>query len=599
MKTSSKSSPQQSKSTLAEAMKATRRTFIFVGVFSAAINLLFLTQPFYMMQMFDRVLPSRSFDTLVFLTVIAFTGIALLAFLDFLRQRLLARVNSFLDQALAPEAFERAISNTLRGKTYGTEALRDLNAVRGFLSSPGVTAIFDAPWTPLYLIVIFMVHPVLGAFAAGGALLMLVIAFTNEIATRAPLRESGLAQMRAMRRVESTGRNAEAVSAMGMLPNLARLWATDNLDVNQHQETASNRTAAVMALTKFVRLLLQLGILASGGWLVVQQELTAGAMVSASLIFGRALAPVEQALGAWRGFVVARAAYDRVRQFFAEAAPGAEGMTLPDPTGVLQVERVTYAIPGTDRLIVKGVSFEVKPGQALAMLGPSGAGKSTLARLMVGLLRPTAGNVRLDSADVWLWNRNDLGRSIGFVPQNVELFAGTIAQNIARMGDPDKLDSKEVVRAAEIAGVHELVLRMPKGYDTDIGESGALISAGQRQRIALARAIYGRPRFFVLDEPNSNLDFEGEEALVRAVQHLKEEGCSIVLITHRPSLVECVDRVVVLRDGVVMLSGERTAVLERMRINDAQRLAATAPPAVPPPDAPSPPPRRLRQVKAL
>ena len=590
-----KTSPQQSNNTLAEAIKATRRTFVFVAMFSVAINLLFLTQPFYMMQMFDRVLPSRSFDTLIFLTMIAFTGIALLAFLDFLRNRLLARVNSFLDQALAPEAFERAISNTLRGKSYGTEALRDLNVVRGFLGSTGVTAIFDAPWTPLYLIVIFMIHPALGGFAAGGALLMLVIAFTNEIATRAPLRESGLAQMRAMRRVEATGRNAEAVSAMGMLPSLARLWANDNLDVNQHQERASNRTTAVMALTKFVRLLLQLGILASGGWLVVQQELTAGAMVSASLIFGRALAPVEQALGAWRGFVVARAAYDRVRQFFSETAPGGEGMTLPEPTGVLQVERVTYAIPGTDRLIVKGVSFDVKPGQALAMLGPSGAGKSTLARLMVGLLRPTAGNVRLDSADVWLWNRNDLGRSIGFVPQNVELFAGTIAQNIARMGDAD---SKEVVRAAEIAGVHELVLRMPKGYDTDIGESGSLLSAGQRQRIALARAIYGRPRFFVLDEPNSNLDFEGEEALVRAVQHLKEEGCSVVLITHRPSLVECVDRVVVLRDGVVMLSGERTAVLERMRVNDAQRLAATATPAVPPPDSPTPQ-KRLRQVKAL
>ncbi len=595
MKTSSKSSSQQPKSTLVDAIKATRRSFIFVGMFSAAINLLFLTQPFYMMQVFDRVLPSRSFDTLIFLTAIAFIAIALLAFLDFLRQRLLARVNSFLDQALAPEAFERAISNTLRGKAYGTEALRDLNAVRGFLGSSGVTAIFDAPWTPLYLIVIFMIHPALGGFAAGGALLMMVIAFTNEIATRVPLRESGLAQMRAMRRVESTGRNAEAVSAMGMLPNLARLWATDNLDVNHHQERASNRTSAVMAITKFIRLVLQLGILASGGWLVVQQELTAGAMVSASLIFGRALAPVEQALGAWRGFVVARAAYDRVRQFFSEAAPGSEGMTLPDPTGVLQVERVTYAIPGTDRLIVKGVSFDVKPGQALAMLGPSGAGKSTLARLMVGLLRPTAGNVRLDSADVWLWNRNDLGRSIGFVPQNVELFAGSIAQNIARMGEPD---SKEVVRAAEIAGVHELVLRMPKGYDTDIGESGALLSAGQRQRIALARAIYGRPRFFVLDEPNSNLDFEGEEALVKAVQHLKDEGCSVVLITHRPSLVECVDRVVVLRDGVVMLSGERTAVLERMRVNDAQRLAANATPAVPPPDA-SAPPKRLRQVKAL
>jgi PrtD family type I secretion system ABC transporter len=382
--------------------------------------------------------------------------------------------------------------------------------------------------------------------------------------------------MRAMRRAESAGRNAEAITAMGMLPQITRLWSLDSQELAAHQERAAGRSSLLLALTKLLRLALQLAIIGAGCWLVVQQELTTGAMLAASMVFGRALGPVEQALGAWRGFVTARAAYDRVRQFFAEGTGGNSAMSLPVPRGRLQVDRLTYAVPGSERLILKGVAFDLQPGQAIAVIGPSGAGKSTLARMLVGLLKPTAGHVRLDSADVWLWNRAELGRWIGFVPQDVELFAGTIAQNIARM---DTVDPEEIVRAAQLADVHDLVLRMPKGYDTEIGEGGALLSAGQRQRIALARAVYGRPRLLVLDEPNSNLDHDGEQALTQTVERLKADGCSVVLVTHRQGLLGCVDKVVVLRDGVVMLSGERGAVLERLQKGTAPGAAPVIPPA--------------------
>jgi PrtD family type I secretion system ABC transporter len=444
------------------------------------------------------------------------------------------------------------------------------------------------------------------------------LAFANQFATRGALRETSAAHMRAMRRIEATGRNAEVVTAMGMLPNLAQAWAREHRQASKQSERAAASASLFTALTRFTRLMLQLGCLALGAWLVTRHEASIGAMMAAALVFNRALAPVEQMMGGWRQFALARSAYDRLRRFFGETPPPADGMPLPEPKGRLQVERVSFAIPGTDRLVIKGVSFDLEPGEALAIVGPSGAGKSTLARLMVGLDRPTVGHVRLDAADVWLWDRQDLGRWIGFVPQDVELFAGTIAENIARMGKPDPF---EVTRAAKLAGVHEMILRTPKGYDTDIGESGSMLSAGQRQRVALARAVYGGPRYFVFDEPNSNLDQEGEEALVRTIQKLKENGAAIILITHRPSLVSCVDKMVVLRDGVVMMQGTRSEVLERLGRRDQQQriaagrnaeampplqaprtaaAAASATPAATPstPQRPLPnPPNRLRPMK--
>lgn len=559
-----------------QALGASRRAFLVAGLFGAAINLLFLTIPLYMMQVFDRVLASRSFDTLVFLTLMALAGISLLAFLDYQRARILARIVAFLDIALAPAAFDRAIGGALRGRSHAAEGLRDLATLRGFLGSVGVHALFDAPWTPIYLVVVVLIHPVLGAIAALGALALLAVALINELATRAPLRAASEAQIRAMRRVEASGRNAEAITAMGMLPGLARGWAEENDAAIAGQEKAARRGGALLALTRFLRLLLQLLFLAVGAWLVVGQDLTAGAMIAGSLIYGRALAPLEQALGAWRGFVHARGAYARLVGFFAETGTGPAPMALPDPVGHLEVERLSYAPPGSDRLLLKGVGFEVAPGEALGLLGPSGAGKSTLARLLVGLLRPNAGQVRLDGADIWLWDRVALGRHVGYVPQDVELFAGTIARNIARMGP---VEPEAVVRAARLADLHEAILRMPKGYDTEIGEGGALLSAGQRQRVALARAVYRMPRLVVLDEPNSNLDRAGEQALIAAIERLKTAGAAVVLVTHRQTLLGCVDKLVVLRDGVVLLAGARAQVLDRLQAGGmpAQIAAPAAP----------------------
>jgi PrtD family type I secretion system ABC transporter len=559
-----------------QALGASRRAFLVAGLFGAAINMLFLTIPLYMMQIFDRVLASRSFDTLVFLTLMALAGISLLAFLDYQRARILARIVAFLDIALAPAAFGRAIGGALRGRGYAAEGLRDLATLRGFLGSVGVHALFDAPWTPIYLVVVVLIHPVLGAIAALGALALLAVALINELATRGPLRAASEAQIRAMRRVEASGRNAEAITAMGMLPGLARSWAEENDAAIAGHETAARRGGGLLALTRFLRLLLQLLFLAVGAWLVVGQDLTAGAMIAGSLIYGRALAPLEQALGAWRGFVHARGAYGRLVGFFAETSAGPAPMALPDPVGHLEVERLSYAPPGSDRLLLKGVGFEVAPGEALGLLGPSGAGKSTLARLLVGLLRPNAGQVRLDGADIWLWDRVALGRHVGYVPQDVELFAGTIARNIARMGN---VDPDAVVRAARLADLHEAILRMPKGYDTEIGEGGALLSAGQRQRVALARAVYRMPRLVVLDEPNSNLDRAGEQALIAAIDRLKAAGAAVVLVTHRQALLGCVDKLVVLRDGVVLLAGARAQVLDRLQ-------AGGMPPQIAAPAAP-------------
>lgn len=557
----------RSRDALSRAIAASRTACLVVAGFSAVINVLCLTIPIYMMQVFDRVLTSRSFDTLVLLTMIATAAAGLHALLEFLRSRLLFRVSGFLDQALSLLAFERAIAGIQRGQAYAVEALRDLATLRGFIGGAGIAAIVDAPWTPVFLVAIWMIHPALGTFAAIGATLLLVVAALNEAATRTPLRESGLAHMRAMKRIEAAGRGAELLMAMGMTGDVGRSWAADVATAADLQERVSRRGATLLAIAKFLRLVLQVGMLAIGGWLVVRQELAAGAMVAASLLLGRALSPVEQAIGAWRSVVAARAAHDRLRRFFAESSDTVDAMPLPALEGQVEVETLSYAAPGSDRLILKGVGFALRPGQVLAIIGPSGTGKSTLARLLVGLLRPTAGNVRLDGADAWLWNRDDLGRAVGFLPQTIDLFAGTIARNIARMGDGDP---REIVRAAKIAGINDMVLRLPRGYDTEIGDGGNLLSAGQRQRIALARAIYGRPKLLVLDEPNSNLDFEGEEALARAVRQIASEGSTVVLITHRASLLDCADQVVALREGAVWLAGERASVLEQLRSRDSK-----------------------------
>jgi PrtD family type I secretion system ABC transporter len=536
-----------------------RGAFGWVGLFSLCINLLMLSVPLYMLQLFDRVLASQSRETLVFLTIMAIVAVLVLGLMELARSRLLVRVSQWLEHRLAPEVFERSTSAALYGRPYRTEALRDVQQLRSFLAGSPIFSLFDAPWVPIYLLVIFLLHPLIGLVALSGAVLLFGFALLNEVLTRTPLRLANRAATDAMQRAEATVRNAEAVDAMGMMPGAVARWSAENDRALERQVEASDRAGTVLALSKFLRLALQIAVLAVGALLVVRHQLTGGAMIAGSILTSRALAPVEQAIGTWKQVVGARAAYGRLKGLFREVGLRAKGMALPSPRGHVSVERVTFAYPGTGRPVLKGVDLELEPGEALAIVGPSAAGKSTLARLLIGVWPPSAGAVRLDGADVHAWNREDFGRYVGYLPQDVELFAGTVRDNIARLGDALPA---AIVEAAEMAGVHEMILRLLKGYETEIGEQGAVLSAGQRQRVALARALLGRPRLLVMDEPNSNLDREGEEALSNAIAAVKASGGTVVIVAHRPSILAHVDKILVLRSGQVEAFGARNDVLK-------------------------------------
>ncbi|MCU0983401.1 MAG: type I secretion system permease/ATPase [Acetobacteraceae bacterium] len=546
---------------LQQAVRACRSQFVVVGVFSLFVNLLMLTTSIYMMQVFDRVLATRSTDTLLFLTLIAIGATLLMALLEFARGQLLTRCAAWIEQTVAPEAFSRAIEAQLRNRPYRMEAMRDLAVCRGFVQSPGMTSLYDVPWVPIYLAVIFVLHPILGWIATAGAIILFLLTLANEWMTSNLLKKANVAAMAAQRRSESVVRNAEVIDSMGMLPNVLQRWHDGVMRMMPAQQSAADRAGVIMGLTKFFRLTVQIAVLGAGALLVLENALTAGAMIAGSIIMGRALAPVEQMIGAWKQLVSARQSYRRLSAHLTLPRIRPGGMPLPEPSGRLALERVTYAFPGTNVPIIKGVGFALEPGDSCAIIGPSAAGKTTLIRLVIGVLEPNAGTVRLDGANVFQWLREDFGRHVGYLPQDVELFDGTVVENIARMGTPDP-DS--VFAAAKLAGCHEMILKLPKGYETEIGESGTFLSGGQRQMIGLARALYGRPKLVVLDEPNSNLDGDGEQALLRALEHIKQAGTTVVLVSHRPALVQGVDKVVVLRDGMVEMFGPRQEVLKRL-----------------------------------
>ncbi len=551
-------------------VKGTLRPYlVFAGLFSLVINLLLLAPPLYMLQVFDRVLSSRSEETLLALSVAAVVAVLVMALLDMLRARLLAAAGAALDRRLGPRVLEGLLAQTARlsGAAY-LNGLRDVATLRGFLGGTGLVAIFDAPWLPLFLLLIFLFHPLLGAVALAGAVSMALLAWLNERLTRRPLERAQGEARRAGRFIDANVRNAEVVSALGMLPAVTRRWMRLNDAALREQLRASGVGGTLTGLTKFARQVIQLAMLATGAWLVVDQHVTSGIMIAATIILGRALAPVETLVAGWRGLVEARAAWRRLDELLAGNPPAEPGTELPVPRGELRVEAVTFGLKSGERPIVRNVSFALAPGESLGLIGPSASGKSTLARLLVGVWKPQAGTVRLDGADVAVWPRERLGPHIGYVQQDVELFGGTVAENIARLGEADPA---EVVRAAQRAHVHDLVLRLPKGYDTEIGESGQSLSPGQRQRIALARALYGDPRLVILDEPNANLDHEGEEALLRTLRELRADGVTIVVIAHRPSLLREVDRMLVLREGAVEVFGPRNEVMGRVT-----RAAVTA-----------------------
>lgn len=550
------------KTEIAQALADFKGAFRTVGVFSAIINLLLLVPALYMLQVYDRVLASRNETTLLMLTLLALGAFLFMSALELVRSFILIQLGAQLDARMNRRIYAAAFEQNLKraGGNAG-QALQDLATIRQFLTAQGLFAFFDAPWFPVYLFVIFLFDPFLGLFALVGTIVLVVLAFVNETVSKKPLEEANAVAVTSGTLATNNLRNAEVIAAMGMLPNLMSRWLTLNNRFLQLQAEASQKTGTITSITKFVRVSMQSLILGLGALLALEGEITPGMMIVATILMGRALSPVEQLIGVWKSWSSARTAYHRLTELL-ETNPAREtGMALPKPVGKLSVEGVTAAPPGATTAVLKNLSFAATPGEVLGIIGPSGSGKSTLARLMVGVWPAAAGKIRLDGADVYYWNKEELGPYIGYLPQDVELFAGTVGENIARFGE---VDSEKVVVAAQRAGIHEMVLCLPQGYDTPLGDGGGGLVGGQKQRLGLARAMYGDPSLIVLDEPNSNLDETGEQALVEAITHLRRRGKTIVIISHRSSVLRTTTKLLLLVDGKAQLFGPTGEVLAKL-----------------------------------
>jgi len=539
-----------------------KHAFFTVALFSMFLNVLALSPSIYMLQVYDRVLVSRNETTLLMLSLLIVGVFILMGALEMIRTFVLTRVGARLDVDLNRRVFTAAFQRNLaRPGSNTAQALGDMTTVRQTLTGAALIALFDLPWLPVYLLVIFSFSFELGVMSVCAAVLLAIIAALNEILTREPLNEAQKFSDAATNMAQNNLRNAEVIEAMGMLPQIRARWYDLHAQYVKLQARASDRGGVLQGMSRFVRMTVQSLVLGYGALKTLEGDMTAGMMIAASILVGRALAPVDQLIATWKQLVAGRSAYRRLKELL-EIHPAADtGMPLPAPTGRLTVEGVVAGAPGSRAPILKGVSFAAEPGDVLAMIGPSASGKSSMARLLVGVWAPLSGHVRLDGADVYSWNKLELGPHLGYLPQDIELFDGTIAENIARFGeiDPDK-----VVEAAMRTGMHDQILKFPDGYDTRVGDSASALSGGQRQRIGLARAIYGDPALVVLDEPNSNLDDQGEAALVETVKDLKARGSTVILITHRMSTLAIVDNVLVLQDGVSKAFGPRDKVLAPM-----------------------------------
>ncbi|AZL73500.1 type I secretion system permease/ATPase [Pseudomonas oryziphila] len=563
------------RSELADALFQLRRSFYGLAGFSGVINVMMLTPAVYMLQVYDRALVSRNVTTLAMLTVLVVGLFLLMSTLEMLRTRVLIRVGNCLDMALNRRTFSAAFERNLsRAGGSPGQALQDLAQLRQFLTGNGLFAFFDAPWTPIYLLVAYLIHPLLGLVTLIGSMILVGLAWLTEKATHQPLAEANQAALSSANYANNNLRNAEVIEAMGMLPAISQRWFKGHLRILQMQTLASDRAALISSTGRFVRITLQSLILGSGALLAIEGKITPGMMIACSILTGRALAPVEQVIASWKQLLACRLAWGRLNALLHDYPKRPPSMSLQRPQGMLAVENVFAGAPGTGNTILRGVSFSLTPGESLGIIGPSASGKSTLARLLVGVWPTQAGKVRLDGADLFTWNKAELGPWLGYLPQDVELFEGSIADNIARFGE---VDSDAVIRAAKISGVHEMILRLPQGYDTRLGNDGSPLSGGQKQRIALARALYGEPSLIVLDEPNANLDDLGEKALVDAMAELKARGATVILVSHRPNVLCAVDKVLMLRDGTVQMLGSRDEVFAALRKASVMPAGAAAP----------------------
>lgn len=559
------------------AIRECRSGFILLGAFSFFINLLILTPTLYMMQVYDRVLGSGRIETLVFLTIIATVAYMVLGALEAVRGHVLGRVGRWLDRRLSPVLIDMTMRGVLYGLPANAQALRDLAQVRAFLAGTGINALFDAPWAPIFLAVIWILHPLLGMFGIAAAIILAAIAVLNEYLSRKSLKAAASLSIANTQKADAAVRNADVFHAMGMLPGFLTGWTRRNDEALALQLAASDRNALILGISKFFRIFVQSFILGIGAYVVLKQEMSSGGMIGASILLGRALAPVEQAIASWKGMVSARDAYDRLKRLAERLPPLPPAMPLPAPRGRLTCEQLVYVPRGREAAILQGVSFVMEPGEAIGIIGPSAAGKSTLCRLLVGSWQPTRGNVRLDGADVFAWPSEQLGPYVGYLPQTVELIGTTVADSIARLS-PNP-DPAAIVEAARTAGVHEMILRLPKGYETEIGDGGSTLSGGQRQRIGLARALYGKPKLVVLDEPNASLDSEGEDSLIGAIAQIKQWGGGVLIVAHQPRILQPVDKLLLIRDGRVELFGPRDEVLAKLRAARGVAPASTPAPS--------------------
>jgi PrtD family type I secretion system ABC transporter len=543
-------------------------------LYSFIVNLLMLTPALFMLQVFDRVLPTHSTETLLVLSAGVAAALAIMLVLDYVRLRLQHLTGNIVDERLSPPIVQAVVAATARApQALRSDAIRDVALLRNLFSANGLTALLDAPWLVIYVAVIWLFHPALGWAATAAAVVMLGLAWLNDRVSHKTLDDVQQQGRRAARYVESSMRNAEALQAMGMTQRLLVRWRALQDDVLRLQTDASSTGSVFTALTRLLRQVVQAGMMALGAYLVLTQAASAGVMIATTVLLGRALQPVEQLVGSWRVLSDARAAYARLRAVTQQFGTETPRIALPRPEGMLDVEGVSFRAPGSDKLALAGVSLSLAPGEALALIGPSAAGKSTLARLLTGIWTPSAGKVRLDGFDVSNWARDELGPWVGYVPQDVELFDGTVGENIGRLND---LDPKAIIAAARRANAHDMIARLPQGYDTPVGEGGARLSPGQRQRVALARALYGDIRLLVLDEPNASLDAEGEMALARALSGVREEGITSIVVTHRPSLIAHVDKILVLEDGKVKQFGPAADVMKSMQLQAQASLKTKA-----------------------
>lgn len=557
------SQSEQTPSELKRVLRAGKSGFVVVGVFSLFINLLMLVQPFYMLQIFDRVLRSESLETLSFLTLIVFALFVLMGVLQFIRSRILVRLGVSLDRSLSGRLFESMFRNSLsRPGSDSAQALDDMTSFRQFLTGSGILALFDAPWMPLYLGLMFIFHPLLGWYGVACALIVGGLSYANEVVTRAPLAMANQANRQARRFAANNVRNAEVIHAMGMEPHIRDRWIQRQGETINSQAFASDKAGIFSNASRAVRFMAQAFAYGVGAFLVVRGELSGGMLIAGAILIGRALAPLDQIIGSWRQIAQARTAYYRLEELFETYPHEPRRLSLPAPDGELHVENLMAAPAGSRQPIIRNVSFTLEPGDSLGIIGPSGAGKSSLARVILGVWPTLNGVVRLDGADMRQYNREELGPHIGYLPQDIELFEGTVADNIARFGEKD---DSAVVHAARRSGAHDLIVHLPNGYDTAVGVGGNTLSAGQRQRIGLARALYGNPRLVVLDEPNSNLDDAGEKALEGALKALRESAATVIVITHKRNILAQLEKLMIMRAGQVAGFGARDDVLARLQ----------------------------------